>query len=120
MMIDYEHRRERPLSRCLFLLRLLRRAAVVLLFIFGALFIGMFGYHQLEHLTWTDSFLNASMILGGMGPVNEMKTEAGKIFAGSYALFSGLVFIAITGMLLTPVAHRLLHRFHYDSDTSDK
>lgn len=119
MMIDYEHRRQRPLSRFLFLLRLLRRAALALVFVFGALGIGIVGYHQLEHLSWTDSFLNASMILGGMGPVNDMKTEAGKLFAGCYALFSGLVFIAITGMLLTPVAHRLLHRFHYGSDTTD-
>ncbi|OYV05459.1 MAG: hypothetical protein CFE26_11480 [Verrucomicrobiales bacterium VVV1] len=116
MIIDYEHRRQRPLSRSQFLQRLFRRAGFAALFIGGALGIGIVGYHQLEQLSWTDSFLNASMILGGMGPVNEMKTEAGKIFAGSYALFSGLVFIAVTGMLLTPFAHRLLHRFHYDSD----
>jgi hypothetical protein len=116
MMIDYEHRRERPISRSRFIQRLFRRAGFAALFIGGALGIGIVGYHQLEQLSWTDSFLNASMILGGMGPVNEMKTDAGKIFAGSYALFSGLVFIAVTGMLLTPFAHRLLHRFHYDSD----
>jgi hypothetical protein len=119
MMIDYEHRSEHPLTRRQFVLRLFRRAGFAAIFIGGALGIGIAGYHQLEQLSWTDSFLNASMILGGMGPVNEMKTEAGKIFAGSYALFSGLVFIAVTGMLLTPVAHRLLHRFHYDSDNSN-
>jgi hypothetical protein len=119
MMIDYEHRREQPLSHRQFLFRILGRASLALLFIGGVLFIGMLGYHLLEHLSWMDSYLNASMILGGMGPVNEMKTEAGKLFAGSYALFSGLVFIAVTGMLLTPVAHRLLHRFHYDSDNSN-
>ncbi|HEY8960916.1 MAG TPA: hypothetical protein VIM57_01845, partial [Luteolibacter sp.] len=72
--------------------------------------------HALEGLSWTDAFLNASMILGGMGPVDPMKTEAGKIFAGCYALFSGLAFIGLAGLLFMPLAHRLLHRFHYEDD----
>ena len=73
---------------------------------------GILGYHGLEGLTWIDATVNAAMILGGMGPVNELRTTAGKLFAAGYALFSGLVFIAVMGVLLAPFAHRLLHRFH--------
>ena len=76
----------------------------------------MLGYHALENLSWIDSFLNASMILGGMGPVNELKTEAGKLFAGLYALFSGIVFLVIAGIIFAPLVHRLLHRFHFEAD----
>lgn len=74
--------------------------------------IGILGYHIFEGLPWIDSLLNASMILGGMGPVNELKTEAGKIFASLYALFSGIVFIAAASILVAPVFHRFLHKFH--------
>ena len=78
------------------------------------LFIGIAGYHWLGGLDWIDSLLEASMILGGMGPVNPIKTSAAKIFASGYALFSGLVFIGIMGIVLTPVVHRALHKFHVD------
>ena len=118
-MTKLEHRTQQPLTRRDFLLRLLKTTSLAVAFIGGALGIGMVCYHGFENLTWVDSFLNASMILGGMGPVNEMHTEAGKIFAGCYALFSGIFFIAMAGILLTPFAHRVLHRFHYDSDSPD-
>jgi hypothetical protein len=78
-----------------------------------SLLIGMLGYRVFEHLPWIDAFLNASMLLGGMGPVNMPQTAAGKLFAGCYALYAGLVFIATTALLLTPVLHRVIHRFHW-------
>jgi hypothetical protein len=77
---------------------------------------GMLGYHHFEHMSWTDAYLNAAMILSGMGPIGELNTEAGKLFAGSYALYSGLVVVIATGIVLAPVVHRFLHRFHLDDD----
>lgn len=74
--------------------------------------IGMFGYHFLENLSWIDSLLNASMILGGMGPVNPLQTNAGKIFASFYAIYSGVILLASVGILATPIFHRFLHKFH--------
>ena len=74
--------------------------------------IGMIGYHIFEGLSWLDSLLNASMILGGMGPVNPLKTDAGKVFASFYALYSGVILLASVGILITPIFHRFLHRFH--------
>lgn len=84
-----------------------------------ALGIGVCGYHFIEKIPWIDSILNASMILGGMGPVTELKTTAGKLFASAYALFSGLTFLAATGVILTPVIHRMFHRFHLDIEGED-
>ncbi len=81
-----------------------------------SLIIGMLGYHFLENLSWLDSLLNASMILGGMGPVNELKTEAGKLFASFYALYSGIILLASVGILITPIFHRFLHHFHLAED----
>ncbi len=84
-----------------------------------ALGIGVVGYHSLVGLSWIDSLLNASMILGGMGPVDPITTDAGKIFASFYALFSGLAFIGISALLFAPFFHRLLHRFHWEQDSDD-
>jgi len=81
-----------------------------------ALAIGITGYHLLAGLGWVDSLLEASMILGGMGPVKELHTDASKVFASVYALFSGIIFIALMGILLAPVAHRVMHKFHVDDD----
>jgi hypothetical protein len=75
--------------------------------------LGMWGYGHYEHLRWRDSFLNAAMLLGGMGPVNPPQTDGGKVFAGLYALYAGLVFIVTAGLLFAPVVHRVLHRFHW-------
>jgi hypothetical protein len=80
-----------------------------------SLAIGMWGYGHFEGLAWRDSFLNSAMLLGGMGPVNDPQTDAGKLFAGAYALFAGLVFIVTAGLLLAPSLHRLLHTFHWDA-----
>jgi hypothetical protein len=74
----------------------------------------MAGYHVLENLSWIDAFLNASMLLGGMGPVNSPVTFGGKLFAGLYALYCGLAVILVAGLILAPVAHRVLHRFHME------
>jgi hypothetical protein len=74
----------------------------------------MVGYHALEHLAWLDAFLNAAMLLGGMGPVNAPVSDGGKLFAGIYALYAGLVFIVTASLIFTPILHRLMHRFHWD------
>lgn len=79
---------------------------------------GVFGYHFFEDIGWIDSLLNASMILGGMGPVTELKTDAGKIFASFYALFSGIVFLVTVGIIFAPIVHRFLHKLHIDKKTS--
>jgi hypothetical protein len=115
-MFRYEQREEELISMVAFLRRLGHSFLVVVILIGVSLGLGMMGYHEFEQLGWTDAFLNASMILGGMGPVNPMKTEMGKIFAGAYALYSGLAFLVLAGLLFAPVAHRILHSFHYDSD----
>lgn len=80
-----------------------------------ALYIGMLGYHFFEKMSWTDSFVNAAMILSGMGPMGNLTTSAGKIFAGCYALFSGLAFIAIIGLIFAPVVHRFFKNIHMES-----
>lgn len=118
-MFRYEHRTQKPISRAAFLRRLGHSLFVICLLITLSLGLGMFGYSYFEGLSLTDSFLNASMILGGMGPVDPMKTEAGKIFAGAYALYSGLAFLVLAGLLFGPIAHRILHRFHYGERPRD-
>jgi hypothetical protein len=108
----FERLHEELLPRRLFLWRLAGWVAVAGAVVLGSLAVGICGYHYLDGLPWIDSLLNASMILGGMGPVDPLKTDAGKIFASIYALYSGLALIAVVGLLLAPVIHRLLHKFH--------
>lgn len=115
-MFRYENRGDALISRADFAWRLTRSFLVVSFTVGVSLAAGMFGYHACEGLSWMDSFLNASMILGGMGPVDEVRTEAGKLFAGIYALYSGLAFLVLAGLLFAPVAHRILHGFHYEAD----
>ena len=110
----FERRNERLLPRPLFLRRFARWAAVAGVVILGSLAIGVCGYHFLEGLPWIDSLLNASMILGGMGPVDPMRTTGGKLFASFYALYSGLALISVAGLLLAPIIHRFLHKFHIE------
>jgi hypothetical protein len=113
----YEHRAIPPLARGLFLRRIAGHVAVASLVVVGSLIGGMIGYHSLESLGWLDSFLNAAMLLGGMGPVGSgPQTPAGKLFAGLYALYSGMIFLVLAGLLLAPVFHRVLHRFHWEAD----
>ena len=102
------------LSRGEFLGRVARSALMGALLVVGSLAIGMAGYHCFERLSWLDAFLNAAMLLGGMGPVAVPMTEGGKLFAGLYALYCGLMVIAVAGIVLAPVAHRILHRFHLE------
>ena len=80
------------------------------------LLIGISGYHYIAGLSWIDAILNASMILGGMGPIDDLKTDNAKLFASGYALFCGLIFVAATGILFTPILHRVLHMFHIDDE----
>ena len=108
----YERRKQPVLSRATFLKRVGRHGLVALGLVIVGLGIGIAGYHWLADLSWVDSLLNASMILGGMGPVDPLKTDAAKIFASFYALFSGLALIGIVSVLLAPFVHRMLHRFH--------
>jgi hypothetical protein len=107
-------RRVRPLDNAAFARRLGAHSAVALALAGGSLWIGMAGYHYFEGLSYLESFLNASMLLGGMGPVDMPKTDAGKLFAGAYALYAGLLFLVLTAILLAPVFHRVLHRFHIE------
>ncbi len=116
----YEARHQPLLSRARFARRLLGHAAVVIGLIGVSLALGMCGYIAFEGLSWTDAFLNSAMLLGGMGPVHLPKTEAGKLFAACFALYAGLAFVAAAAMLVTPVVHRLLHRFHWDESTRNK
>ena len=111
----YERRNHPLLSRAKFVRRVGRHALIALVAIAIALGIGVIGYHSLGALPWIDSLLNASMILGGMGPVDPLKSSAAKIFASFYALFSGLAFIGIASLMVAPFAHRLLHRFHIEA-----
>jgi hypothetical protein len=108
----YEGRRKKILSRRAFARRVARHLLLALVLITLALAIGVIGYRCLEGLDWLDSLLNASMILGGMGPVDKLVHPAAKFFASLYALFAGLVFIGVASVVVAPFAHRLLHTFH--------
>ena len=110
----YETRKHPPLPRVRFLLRLALHVACAAGLLLGSIFLGMAGYSYFEDLGWRDAFLNSTMLLGGMGPVDAPKTDSGKIFAGLYALYAGLVFIVVAGLVFAPVLHRLLHKFHWN------
>ena len=112
----YEHRTQPLLSAAKFARRVIRHFALALLILVAGLGIGVLGYHCLGELNWIDSLLNASMILGGMGPVDTLHSSAAKIFASGYALFSGLAFISIASLIVAPFAHRILHRFNLDKE----
>jgi hypothetical protein len=115
LLPEFEHRAQPVIPPDQFLVRLAHSGIIALALIAVSLFIGMVGYHGLEGLSWIDAFLNASMLLGGMGPVNTPSTFGGKLFAGLYALYCGMAVILVAGVILAPVAHRLLHRFHMES-----
>ena len=112
----YEHKRLPLLPRPHFLRRLLLHFLVSALLVLASLGIGMWGYSHFEHLPWLDAFLNAAMLLGGMGPVENPITNGGKLFAGCYALYAGLVFLVAIAVVLAPIVHRVMHRFHLDED----
>lgn len=113
-LLPYEHKSEPLLPFRLFLHRLAGHALAALLLVAFSLAVGVVGYHVTEGFPWLDSLLNAAMILGGMGPVNELHTVGGKLFASFYALFSGVVFLITVGIMVAPIAHRVLHRLHLE------
>ena len=119
-MLMLEQKSQKIIPVSVFLRRLAGYIGVAILVILTALLIGIAGYHWIAGLGWVDALLNASMILGGMGPVNLLTNTAAKLFASAYALFSGLMFIAVMGIVLTPIAHRILHKFHMDEKDLDK
>jgi hypothetical protein len=112
-MMTYESKYQAPLPRGAFVHRMIAHLAIAFGLLVLSLAIGMLGYMLFEDLAWLDAFLNAAMLLGGMGPVNPPQTAAGKLFAGAYALYAGLVFIVTAALLFTPMLHRLLHHFHW-------
>jgi len=116
----YEHRTKQLLPRKEYYRRIANHAALGVAVLAGSLIIGMAGYHFFEKLTWIDAFVNAAMILSGMGPVATLQTDAGKIFAGFYALFSGITLIGILGIIFAPVIHRFLHKFHLEDKDLDR
>ncbi|WP_245281916.1 hypothetical protein [Hyphomicrobium sulfonivorans] len=118
-MTGFEKRRQRLLSRPAFAKRMLRAALFWLIVTMSCLVVGIAGYAIFEGMSLTDAFLNASMILSGMGSVSELKTTQGKLFAGFYAIFSGLIIIVAYGFVLAPIAHRVLHRFHIETQDED-
>lgn len=108
----YESRKQPLASRATFFKRLLGHGSCALLLIGCSLFMGMLGYHYIAKLAWIDAFVDAAMILSGMGPVSHLETWGAKLFAGLYAIYSGLLFISIIAIILIPVWHRVLHTFH--------
>lgn len=110
----YESAAEPMLPPTAFAARILRHLAISQLLVAFSLLVGMAGYHWTEGFGWLDSFLESAMLLGGMGPVHPLTTDAGKLFAGIYALYAGLVFIAVGGFILAPLLHRVLHRLKVD------
>ena len=113
-MFEYKHQKIAPVQ--VFIKRIAICAGIAILLIAVALLIGVAGYHWLAGFSWVDALLNASMILGGMGPVDILVTTGAKVFASLYALFSGLVFIAVMGIVFSPIVHRMLHKFHIDDE----
>jgi hypothetical protein len=112
----YEPRQHPVLTRRRFARRLALHFVAAMALVFGSLAIGMAGYMYFENFSWRDAFLNTAMLLGGMGPVDAIRTDGGKLFAGFYALYAGLVVLVTAAIMFTPVLHRLLHKFHWDTE----
>jgi len=112
--IVFEHHSRPLISRRDFARRMIFFSLLAGGFVLFSLLIGMLGYMILENFSWIDAFVNAAMLMGGMGPVNELHTDAGKIFAGLYSIYCGLVFIIVAGLLIAPIFHRFLHKFHLE------
>ena len=114
----FERKHEKLAPFPVFLKRVVGSIALAGLLVGAVLFVGVSGYHWLAGFGWIDSILEASMILGGMGPVSQLPNSAAKLFASGYALFSGLVFIAVMSIVLSPIVHRMLHKFHIEKTAS--
>jgi hypothetical protein len=114
MILHFERRSQPLLSRRAFAARVVRSGAVAATLVLVSVGLGTLGYRFIAHFNWVDSFLNACMLLGGMGPVGDLPNDAAKIFAGLFALYAGLVFLIAAAVLMTPILHRVLHHFHSD------
>jgi len=112
----YEPKTHAPIPRYRFIRRVLRHAVAAIALLVLSLALGIAGYEYFEQLPWRDAFLNAAMLMGGMGPVDPPRTDGGKVFAGLYALYAGLVFLVASGLVFAPIVHRVLHRFHWEQD----
>jgi len=110
----FEHHQESLLPRPLFFRRLCKFGAISLGLVLISLVLGILGYRQFENMSWIDAFVNSAMLLGGMGPMGELHTNAGKLFAGIYALYCGLIVIISMSILIAPIFHRFLHAFHME------
>ena len=117
---QYEHHSQPLLPAGKFYRRLWRHALLTGGVILASLAIGVLGYHLTEGMPWLDAFLNASMILGGMGPVDTLHTDGGRLFAGIYALYSGVVVLVSAGILLAPIAHRIMHKMHLPTEEDEE
>lgn len=116
MSMRFESRTKPLLPLMSYMQRLLASTALGLALVLISLAVGMIGYHELEGLGWLDAYINASMLLSGMGPLTPPVTVAGKLFAGVYALYSGFAVLVIAGVMFAPVVHRFLHAFHIDEE----
>ena len=115
-LLAYEPKAHPPIPVERFARRVLLHAGAALAVLTFSLALGMGGYRYFERLPWLDAFLNAAMLMGGMGPVNAPQSDGGKLFAGLYALYAGLVFLAAAGLVVAPIMHRVLHKFHWQQD----
>lgn len=115
-IMRFEGRHERPISRAQFRRRMMRHGGYAAIVVVASLALGVAGYMGLAHMSLVDALLNAAMLLGGMGPVGAIEGTAAKLFAAGFALYSGLVFLVVAGVLLVPVFHRVLHRFHWETE----
>ena len=118
-ILRFEHRSQPVLPRRLFIRRIIFHVLLAFTVVAISLGIGILGYRLFAGLSWIDALLNAAMILGGMGPVNELSANSGKLFASFYALYAGVAFVAIAAVLVAPFAHRLLHRLHLEDSHED-
>jgi hypothetical protein len=114
----FEHHHQPLISRKSYYRRQKKYIFIAFSIICGSLLLGIFGYHLTEGMNYIDALLNSAMILGGMGPVDGLKTDAGKLFASFYALYSGVIFLVVAGLLFAPIYHRVLHHFHMEIDSS--
>lgn len=116
----YEDRHTPPLPRRRFVRRMADHVALAAVVVGVSLLVGMWGYEHYEHLPWRDAFLNTAMLLGGMGPVDPLRSNGGKVFAGIFALYAGMVFLVVAGLLLVPVIHRIAHLFHFEGPAAPR
>ena len=112
----YESKTHPPIPRKHFVRRVLRHIAAALALLLLSNMLGMAGYMYFEQLPWRDAFLNTAMLLGGMGPVDAPRTDGGKLFAGLFALYAGLIFLVAVALVFAPVVHRVMHKFHWEQD----